>query len=867
MDTATRHFKEFFYEACKYDPYGYQCRLACGEKANPDQSSTLKKGRACESLLIDIPTGLGKTAAVGMAWLWNRVTHPDPNHRKKWPRRLVYCLPMRTLVEQTHDEITRWRKNLGLTEQVGVHLLMGGEDDGDWDIHPERPTILIGTQDMLLSRALNRGYGMSRFRWPMHFALLNNDCLWIMDEVQLMGNGLATGIQLDGFRTKLWCPAKPCATWWMSATSSTNAFTTTDRTELCVPPPRPFNLTDQDQHSEELRPRLNANKTIELRTKVPHADDILQWHQKGRLTLLIVNTVKSATCWYDNIQKHLIAPQKKSKKGKSAIESNPEILLLHSRYRRADRDVQMKRLEAFLQLVDNSGIAPGNHPGLILIATQVIEAGIDLSSATLCSEVAPWASIIQRLGRLNRDDKHPDAVAKFWNPGKDEENGKNAPNAGRVGPYEKTDLTQAEKLIEAVIREKGRSKTYRQALDHIQSSELSADALNREPTAVIRADDVYGLFSTEPDLAGGFTDISPFIRTTDLSADVSVYWREFKDRPAEEMPAPGRNELLNIPSFILGQFLQESGQSAFLWNEETEEWDTIKRNAVVPGMTLLLPINAGGYSDEKGWTGNSRDKPTVLPLPSTSRNNARDLDPESETARWQSLEEHTAEVTKTAGYLADKLDLRETWCQALTSAGDWHDVGKAHPRWQNTLPTPPDNQHGPWGKFDGKFKIIPTVRHEGQSLLAAWNALALSAPKLAKLALYLIASHHGKIRTVLRSRGKGKEDNFFGWHGSDQLVLPNGTLSPVLVDLSVRDFSGTGDVDWEKRTFSLGRPSWTTIIEELLGPAWPGDIITKIAVFPDEPRELGPFQLAYIETVFRAADVRASKDEIVPSTP
>ena len=41
---------------------------------------------------------------------------------------------------------------------------------------PKRPAILIGTQDMLLSRALNRGYGMSRYRWPMHFGLLNNDC-------------------------------------------------------------------------------------------------------------------------------------------------------------------------------------------------------------------------------------------------------------------------------------------------------------------------------------------------------------------------------------------------------------------------------------------------------------------------------------------------------------------------------------------------------------------------------------------------------------------------------------------------------------------------------------------------------------------
>ncbi len=55
--------------------------------------------------------------------------------------------------------------------------LWGGEESGDWDMHPEKEAILIGTQDMLVSRALNRGYGMSRYRWPMHFGLLNNDAL------------------------------------------------------------------------------------------------------------------------------------------------------------------------------------------------------------------------------------------------------------------------------------------------------------------------------------------------------------------------------------------------------------------------------------------------------------------------------------------------------------------------------------------------------------------------------------------------------------------------------------------------------------------------------------------------------------------
>src|SRR5438105_14963617 len=78
-----------FENATGHLPFDYQKRLAEGE---------------CRSRLINIPTGLGKTAAVVVAWLWNRVQLGNP----KWPRRLVYCLPMRTLVEQTQQEVQKW---------------------------------------------------------------------------------------------------------------------------------------------------------------------------------------------------------------------------------------------------------------------------------------------------------------------------------------------------------------------------------------------------------------------------------------------------------------------------------------------------------------------------------------------------------------------------------------------------------------------------------------------------------------------------------------------------------------------------------------------------------------------------------------
>ena len=39
---------------------------------------------------------------------------------------------------------------------------------------------------------------------------------------------------------------------------------------------------------------------------------------------------------------------------------------------------------------------------MIVVATQVIEAGVDIDSSVLITEAAPWPSICQRSGRCNR---------------------------------------------------------------------------------------------------------------------------------------------------------------------------------------------------------------------------------------------------------------------------------------------------------------------------------------------------------------------------------------------------------------------------------------------------------------------------------
>jgi len=62
-----KSFSEFFKIATgKDEPFDYQCRLACG-KRNEGDANWLLQGSQSRSLIINIPTGMGKTAAVVLA--------------------------------------------------------------------------------------------------------------------------------------------------------------------------------------------------------------------------------------------------------------------------------------------------------------------------------------------------------------------------------------------------------------------------------------------------------------------------------------------------------------------------------------------------------------------------------------------------------------------------------------------------------------------------------------------------------------------------------------------------------------------------------------------------------------------------------
>jgi CRISPR-associated endonuclease/helicase Cas3 len=434
--------------------------------------------------------------------------------------------------------------------------------------------------------------------------------------------------------------------------------------------------------------------------------------------------------------------------------------------------------------------------------------------------------------------------------------------------------------------------------------------LRNAPVHVIRRHDLHGLFSTEPDLAGGFTDVSRFVRDLDQEAEVYVFWRDFEGAPGDDQPPASRSELCHVAMGQMKEFLGKKG-SAWEWDGEVEDWLARRANDVQPGMTLMLSVTQGGYARELGWTGRASDKPEVIPA-SPEKADGLGRDRQSETD-WLPLAAHLSDAEAVVGALANSLGWGNLPRQALTKAALWHDVGKLHSRWQGSVETyvervrgkiagylaaspngpevhflqsllrrcaPPATAAKPWAKFPDVQKVIlssgldndtqgrlakalkarfrPGLRHEAASALAAWQQWQGRADGWTALGVYLVAAHHGKVRAVLRSRLK-RGDDVFGVRPGDKLpLLPGWLFEERELDLTCRVFGAMTEWDSTEDTVVLGQPSWVSVVAELLGPEFPTD--RPSSLLPEgEPRGLGPFRLAFLEALISIADVRASR--------
>ena len=776
------NFSDWFVRITDKQPFPYQERLAT-EPEFP--------------LLLDMITGAGKTAAVILAWLWRRRFHPDRAIRQKTPRRLVYCLPMRTLVEQTYTEVEKWRQKALLTNEVELHLLMGGAVSQRWDIYPERDCILIGTQDQLLSRALNRGYGMSRYRWPVHFALLNNDCLWVMDEVQLMGAGLRTSAQLQGFREEFETYGI-ARSLWMSATLNSEILQTVNyQPDLS----QSHNLSEEDKAHPVLQQRIEAKKQLIKATTIltsnekeyakAFALEIGQVHTPGTLTLVICNRVSRAQAIYQELKKQKLVED--------------PFLLIHSRFRGQEREELNKKLHEFF-----SGV---------LVATQAVEAGVDISARILFTELAPWPSLVQRMGRCNRYGECSNHATVYW---ADIDLSKKE----SASPYEKEELAEAREFLIS-LKDVGPK-----SLSSIRAKSPEFDGL------IPRKHDLLQLFDTSTDLAGHDIDISSFIRETN-DTDVAIAWRNWEsNQPEPESGALLQKELCRASIYqarkLLDNFKKQQ-RFAWVWDGLQGKW--VRATSLYPGMSLLLHCSDGGYSVTLGFTGDTKDLPEeleaeVIEADLDGGDSLTDL-----LGAYITLVDHSQDVANEVRRLCENLSEYGLTTDLLARAGQWHDLGKAHEVFQEMLtrnrPDLTGNEY--WAKSDHKCQMKRERRGFRHELVSALVALQQGEPFLLT---YLVAAHHGKIRLSIQPRPqefKPPEQNrkyaLGVWDGDDfpAINLGNG-------------------VDIEAQKLSL---ACMEMGEHESEASWTAQAIALL-------EEHGPFKLAFIETIIRVADWCAS---------
>jgi CRISPR-associated endonuclease/helicase Cas3 len=782
-------FVGFFERATGRSPYRYQCELA--ERDRPPA-------------VVEIPTGSGKTHALLLAWLYARRT------RAGTPRRLVYALPMRTLVEQTLLVTLEVRERLGISaEELPVHVLMGGEPASDWREHPEREQILIGTVDMLLSRALNRGYGESRFQWPVAFGLLNADCRWVFDEVQLMGPARATSAQLDALRVAFGA-AWRCETLWASATIDRGALRTVDRPDL-----GDVLVLPAEDRGGLLGARLQARKLVrraDLSGVAPRelanaiAQSTLEHHQAATRTLVVLNTVERAQDCFGALRRQA--------GGDAGV---PSIELLHSRFRPPER---AEHLAAAL----DSELPAG---GRIVVATQVIEAGVDISSALLVSETAPFSSVVQRLGRCNRYAEHEEATFVWLDVGDQ--------SGAAALPYEEEDLLAARAALTSLIGESASPEVL---------ARLSVP--ERPPlSAVLRRRDLMDLFDTGADLSGLDVDVAPYIRDAD-ERTVSVFFRDLDEHggPDVRLEGPGRDELVEAPVGDVRKL------DAFGFDYVEGRWRRVADRDLRPGQTAMLDRRAGGYDVVLGWHRAARG-PVPLVEAEGSTQEAIGSDDLSVARSWITLAEHLrdteVEALRLAGLIANG-EFPSGAVEAVRLAAALHDIGKAHPEFQAMLRgTAPDDERAAlegvvWAKsaFRGGRHVRPYFRHELASALAliAADETIVPAGEEGDLVCFLVAAHHGHVRLTIRGApgeptGESGAARVLGIEDGDELPgveTPLGPLAPCVLSLGPMELGDVG-----------GGLSWTA----------------RTCVLRDRS-DLGPFRLAYLEALVRIADWRAS---------
>lgn len=343
--------------------------------------------------LIDVPTGLGKTAVLDVAVFASAM---GTAHAR---RRIFLVVDRRLIVDQAYEHATRIQQALAqavpgtVCHAVAARLAAAGDDGPVLDVtrmrggitwswlwleRPDRHAIITGTVDQIGSRLLFRGYGVGDQLRPIDAALTGTDSLIIVDEAHLSDPFLCTLrhiTRLDQAGT-----APPPTVVSMSASPGETS-------------PDTHRITSADEQHPVAAKRLTAAKRLHLVT-VPAAKDaatdavadaLAYWAAQigapGLVTGVVANTVAMARAVFTRLQ---------AEPGRC--------VLLTGRIRPVDREYLLRE---WYPLIRAGASRQASEP-LYVVATQTIEVGADIDLDGLVTESASLPALIQRLGRDNR---------------------------------------------------------------------------------------------------------------------------------------------------------------------------------------------------------------------------------------------------------------------------------------------------------------------------------------------------------------------------------------------------------------------------------------------------------------------------------
>lgn len=319
------------------------------------------------ALVLRAPTGSGKTRAALLA--------PLAGWRAGVPLvdRLIYAVPLRSLASSLAAEARAAVGNLGMS--LRVTLQMGGCED---DPLYERGHIIFTTIDQLLSRYLALPYSLGAGRANMCPGALIG-ALIVLDEIHLyeFRRALSTSLVMLGRHF-----AGSTRFLLMSATLSDASVGALAAALKC----RARSVAPEEARG------WPGFADIERDVEVTHASleglpllRSLEEYRWPRRVIAVVNTVRRAQRLFEELR--------------AAKVRHPYTLhLLHSRYLATDRQaLEEPSLRHFGR--PHASEENGAH---LLVATQVVEVGLDLSCDQMRTEVAPANALVQRFGRCAR---------------------------------------------------------------------------------------------------------------------------------------------------------------------------------------------------------------------------------------------------------------------------------------------------------------------------------------------------------------------------------------------------------------------------------------------------------------------------------